>query len=252
VSERERVVLAVREAGALAMRHFRKEPGRWEKRPGAVVTEVDLGIDRLLHAALVRPGDAWLSEESPDDPSRREAGRVWIVDPLDGTRGYVDGIPEFAVSVALIEGGEVVLGVILNPATDELFLAEAGGPATCNDLPLRVVEAPLAGARLVASRRGLRRHGIAPPQDVRLGRSASLAYALAGIALGRSDGLLTFRRSFDWDVAAALVILEAAGGRLTDLAGGRLRLNRPEPRHGGLIAAAPGLHRALLALAGGG
>jgi myo-inositol-1(or 4)-monophosphatase len=248
---RARLGAAVDEAGALALRHFRNPREHWYKGPGQVVTEADLEVDALLRERLTGAGSdaGWLSEESPDDGSRFAAPRVWIVDPIDGTRAFADGIPEFTISVALVEEEVPVLGTVLNPATGERFEAGRGVGATLNGRPLRVSgRTGLAGARLLSSRGeiGKRRwRELIPEAEVRT--MGSLAYKLALIAAGRFDGLLSLRRTHDWDVAAALLILEEAGAVLTDAAGAPLRLNRDPPRHDGLVAASgPALHALLL------
>lgn len=231
------------------MRYFRSDHRRWEKTPGALVTEADLAIDGFLKQHLPRGDDAWLSEETPDDRERLGAARVWIVDPIDGTRSYAGGKPEFAVSVALWEAGRVVLGIVLNPATDELFVAGDGRPTTLNARPTRLRAWTPAGATLLlVSGREAReagfQHHFAHCEIKGLG---SLAYRLALIAAGRADGLVSLRRVADWDLAAAAAMIENGGGVLTDRRGRRLRINAPEPLHDGLVAAGPVLHTELLA-----
>ena len=252
-SDRELLRRAVAEAGAEALRHFRAAGRRWEKSPGQVVTEADLAIDDLLHAALLgaRPDDGWLSEERPDDGSRHVRERVWVVDPIDGTRAFADGVPEFAVSVALVVAGRPMLGAVYNPASGELFEAGAGGGAWLNGTRIRASRrAELAGAKLVSSR-GEMRHRRWPeliPEAAGFTAVGSLAYKLALVAGGRFDGFVSLRRTADWDVAAALLLVTEAGGRISLADGAPLRLNRPEPHHAGLGAgAAPGLHADLVA-----
>ena len=248
-AELVRLTRAVEAAGALAMRHFRNSPRQWEKRPGAVVSEADILVDRLLFEALAAgTDDAWLSEEAQDDPRRVSAGRVWIVDPIDGTRAFVEGIADFAISVALLEAGRMVLGVIHDPVRQETFTAQDGRPALLDGTPIRVGRrAGMAGARLFASRRELKRHGLTTAlEGTETASGMSLARKLALVACGRADALVSFRRSHDWDVAAALLLIERAGGRLTDGAGRPLVLNRPDPRQDGLIAGPPALHALLL------
>ncbi len=247
----DRVRDAVREAGRIALRFFGKAHERWEKAPGQLVTEADLAIDRYLHAALKgpHPEDGWLSEETEDDRLRLVRRRVWVVDPIDGTRSFARGLPEFAVSVALLVDGRPVLGFVHNPATDELFEAVVGRGAHLAGRRLRVSERrTLAGARIAASRsEGARRRFAALLPEVELVTIGSLAYKLALVAAGRLDAYLTWRPTRDWDVAAALLLLEEAGAVVSDAEGAPLRLNQPEPHHPGLIAAPPGLHGAILA-----
>ncbi len=244
-----RVVRLTREAGAIAMTHFQRPHARWEKAPGSLVTEADLAIDRFLKDRLPKGEDAWLSEESHDDFKRLGAQRVWIVDPIDGTRSYARGKPEFCVSVALWETGRIVLGVVLNPATEELFTVRPNGGARCDGEPMRVRgwEPGSAITLLVSGREAREAHFERLFQGVDVMRLGSIAYRLALVADGRADGLVTLRRIADWDLAAAVRMAEAAGAVVTDRRGRALRFNQLEPTHDGLIVAGPALHRRLLA-----
>jgi myo-inositol-1(or 4)-monophosphatase len=250
-AEVDRVRDAVLEAGRIAMRFFGTKHERWEKGPGQIVTEADLAIDRYLHATLrrERAEDGWLSEETVDDRHRLERRRVWVVDPIDGTRSFAEGTPEFAVSVALLVENRPVLGFVYNPAKDELFEGVRGRGARLRGRPLRASAATaLEGARICASRSESRRRnfGALLPR-VELVTLGSLAYKLALVAAGRFDACLSWRRTNDWDIAAALLLLEEAGAVATDARGEPLALNRPEPLHAGILAAPPALHAALLA-----
>jgi myo-inositol-1(or 4)-monophosphatase len=242
---------AVIEAGRIAMRFFGKQHARWEKGPGQIVTEADLAIDRYLHAELRRgrAEDGWLSEESEDDRLRLERRRVWVVDPIDGTRSFAEGVSEFTISVALLIDDAPALGFVLNPARDELFEARAGGGAFLNGKRLHATDAgELAGASIVASKFESRRRNFAAlVPHARVSTIGSLAYKLALVAAGRFDGYFSWRRTHDWDIAAAVLLLAEAGAVATDADGAPIRLNRPEPRHQGLLAAGRRLHPALLA-----
>lgn len=242
---------AVLEAGRIAMRFFGRAHERWEKAPGQIVTEADLAIDRYLHAALRRTHaeDGWLSEETEDDRLRLARRRVWVVDPIDGTRAFAQGLPEFAISVALLVEDRPVLGLVYNPATHELFEAELGKGARLHGRRIEAsAVARLEGARVCASRsEGAQRHFAALLPGVELVTIGSLAYKLALVAAGRFDAYLSWRRTNDWDIAAAALLLEEAGAVLTDGAGRPLQLNRREPTHEGLIAGPPPLHAALKA-----
>jgi myo-inositol-1(or 4)-monophosphatase len=242
---------AVLEAGRIAMGFFRQEHERWEKGPGQVVTEADVAIDRFLHRELLgrHPEDGWLSEETEDDRARLGRRRVWVVDPIDGTRSFAEGTPEFTVCVGLLVDGAPVLGFVLNPATEEMFEARLGEGAYRNGERLRASGASsLAGARIAASKFESRKRNFASLfPTAQLTGIGSLAYKLALVASGRFDGYLSWRRTHDWDIAAAVLILEEAGAVITEAGGGAIRLNQPEPRHPGLIAAGPTLHAPLLA-----
>jgi myo-inositol-1(or 4)-monophosphatase len=237
---------AVRDAGTIAMTAFRQGGRTWEKAPGQVLTETDLAVDKALKASLGRllPEAAWLSEETTDDRVRLERRHVWVVDPIDGTRSFAEGKPEFTISVALVEGDRPVLACLLNPATGECFEARSGGGATLNERRLAVVggEAP-ERARIVLSwgeRKSRDFQSFFPEATV--STIGSLAYKMALVASGRFDAYFSWRSSHDWDIAAALLILEEAGGKATDRSGRALALNRAVPRHQGLIAASPSLH----------
>jgi myo-inositol-1(or 4)-monophosphatase len=242
---------AVATAGTLALSHFGARGGHWFKGPGQVVTAADLEIDRLLHDSLIGafPEDGWLSEERADDRARLQRERVWVVDPIDGTRGFAYGLPEFAISVALLRNDAPVLGMVFNPATGECFEAEHRYGAWGGDAPLRVsAHDALHGARLLSSRTEMRRRkwpALMP--EATFTDLSSLAYKLALVAAGRFDGLISRRACQDWDLAAAQLLIAEAGGRLTAADGAALVLNRPDPRHSGLVAAGDDrLHRALL------
>lgn len=248
---------AVAAAGDLALSHFRARGEHWFKGPGQIITAADLEIDRLLYESLVGafPDDGWLSEERADDRARLHRHRVWVVDPIDGTRAFADGLPEFAISIALLRDGAPVLGVVLNPATGECFEAEQACGAWCGGVRLRVsTHDALQGARLLSSRTEMRRRNWpALMPEAAFTDLSSLAYKLALVAAGRFDGLISRRASHDWDLAAAHLLITEAGGRLSGADGATLALNQPEPRHAGLAAAGTeSLHRALLErLAGG-
>jgi myo-inositol-1(or 4)-monophosphatase len=239
-------------AGQLALSHFGAGRKSWYKGPGQVVTEADLAVDVLLHDMLraARPDYGWLSEERIDDRSRAHCRRVWMVDPIDGTRAFAEGVPQFAISIALVERGEPLLGVVLNPATGERFEASRGGGAWLNRERLKVSTCTaLAEARLLSSRTEMkRRHWPSLIPEATFTTIGSLAYKLALIASGRFDGLVSLRASHDWDIAAAQLMVDEAGGRVTDAAGRAVVLNRDTPRHAGLVVAGTeGLQGALLA-----
>lgn len=230
------------------MRYFRQSPKSWEKEPGQIVTEADIAIDTLLKAELPRGDDAWLSEESTDDRRRLGAEAVWIVDPIDGTRSFHLGRSEFTISVCKYQGGKPVLGIILNPATDELFVSQRGDGVELNGAGVAMRPwLPCSGTKLLVSGREAKSASFdknLPLCDVKgLG---SVAYRLALIAAGRADGLISLRDVADWDIAAGILMVEEAGGVVTDRRGAPLRLNGEPPTHDGLVVASPPLHRELL------
>jgi len=251
-SDRRLLRRAVAAAGALALDHFHARPESWQKAPGQLVTEADLAVDRLLHGILIgaRPDDGWLSEERPDDGSRHRRRRVWVVDPIDGTRAFVAGKPEFAISIALVLEGTPTLAAVFNPARDEQFEAQRDGGAQLNGARIQIsAQRELSGARLLSSRTEMeRRDWPALLPEAHFTPMSSLAYKLALVAAGRFDGLISLRASHDWDLAAAALLISEAGGRLSGADGRPLALNQPTPRHSGLAAAGTtALHRALVA-----
>lgn len=253
-----RAEAAVREAGAVAMRRFRGGHGHWEKAPGQILTETDLEVNRLLFARLLpggpSPALAWLSEESTDTPMRLDARRLWVVDPIDGTRSFAAGKPEFSITLALLEGTTPLLGIVHNPATGEFFSAVKGKGATLNGRPIAVNRRDrLEGAAIcVSAGENRRRNFEGLFADARVSEIGSLAYKLALVAAGRFDAYVSWRRAHDWDIAGASLILEEAGARLSDRTGRPIALNLAEPVHEGLIAAADPLHRLLLETLGAG
>ena len=245
---------AVRDAGALALDYFRRGRDRYEvreKSPGDPVTEADLAVDAALREALVgaRPDYGWLSEETDDDPARLAARKVWVVDPIDGTRGFVRGAREWAVSAALVEAGRPVAACVFNPAAGAFHDAVAGGGARVNGAPARVSAArSVAGAALASSRHERRRalwSGRVPEAELR--PIDAIAWKLALVACGGVDGAVALRPKSDWDIAAGDLLIREAGGAVTTPDGGALIYNRPDVRKRGLVAAGPELHRLLVA-----
>jgi myo-inositol-1(or 4)-monophosphatase len=248
----DRLARAVSEAGALALAKFGLPVRQWTKGANSPVCEADIEVDLLLRERLLgeTPGYGWLSEESADDPARVAAARVWIVDPIDGTRGFIGGRPDWAISAALVEDGRPILGALFAPVTDELFLAVKGQGATRNGMPISPTSgAPLKGARVAGPPRRLQRLAEAVPGIEAVPKIYSLALRLAGVAAGTLDAALAGPNSHDWDLAAADLLVHEAGGVLTSLTGDAPIYNRPDPVHGTLIAAGPARHAALMTLA---
>jgi myo-inositol-1(or 4)-monophosphatase len=244
------LIEAARTAGEIARKHFRRDPEIWTKSDDSPVTEADIAIDRVLRADLLgaRPEYGWLSEETEDDRSRLRADRVFIVDPIDGTRAFIDGQTSFAHSIAVADAGEVIAGVVYLPMLDRLYGAALGGGTTLNGRPIRVsAVAQERGAQVLATRPNVQdRHwpGGVPP-FMRVYRP-SLAYRMALVSEGRFDGMVTFRDTWEWDVAAGSILVREAGGAVTDGAGETIWFNGPVPRANGVMAATGALHGALL------
>ena len=244
------LVSAVREAGALAHSFFRRGPKTWKKAAGDPVSEADIAVDVLLRERLhaPRPDYGWLSEESEDDPVRLDHNRVWIVDPIDGTRAFLEERPEFTVVAALVENGRPLLGAVFNPATDEFFDAVKGGGARCNGETIRVSDrGDFDDARLLASARMVKRtiEGMST-RPATYDAVNSVAYRMALVACGRYDATLSLGPKSDWDIAAADLVVTEAGGLSTDASGARFVYNGATPRHPSLAVANPALHARLL------
>ena len=237
---------AVREAGALALKSFQAPVKSWLKHGHSPVSEVDIAVDVLLRARLeaVGLGCGWLSEETEDDPARLAANLVWIVDPIDGTRAFLAGLPDWSISIALVEAGRPILAAIYAPVTDELFLASASGGATHNDRPIAATAGDsLARARVAGPERRIARLaglGITPTPKIH-----SLALRIARVAQGRLDVALAGPDGNDWDLAAADLLVHEANGALTTVASEVLVYNRATPKHGALIAAGRARHHLL-------
>ncbi|HSG81808.1 MAG TPA: 3'(2'),5'-bisphosphate nucleotidase CysQ [Gemmatimonadota bacterium] len=234
-------VVAAAEAAGRVIQEVRGSDIHVESKGDAgPVTLADREADSLLKARLLELAKVgWLSEETADDPKRLNKSRLWIVDPLDGTKEFVAGLPEYCVAVALVEAAQPVIGVVHNPATGDTFWAERGRGAFCNGRKIRVAE----GRKLLASRSELKRGEFEPFQanwDVTA--TGSIQYKLALIAAG--EAAVTFSRGpkHEWDVCAGALIVVEAGGLATDLFGGKLTYNQPFPKVKGVLAGAPGAY----------
>jgi myo-inositol-1(or 4)-monophosphatase len=237
-------------AAALAFDFFtRGDVEQWDKSPGNPVSAADLAVDAQLKAELkaARPGDGWLSEETADDSARLAARRVWVVDPIDGTRDFIRGRTGWAVSVALVEDGAVTMAALAAPARGQLFVGVRGEGATVNGTALRVSgRSDIAGIRLPVDPPALTAAFWPEPWDaVAVEKPNSLALRIAHVARDAADGFIEGRTIAEWDIAAAALILTEAGGTVTDRHGAPVTFNRPSPAVHGLVAATPALHGAL-------
>ncbi|MAC79597.1 MAG: 3'(2'),5'-bisphosphate nucleotidase CysQ [Rhodobacteraceae bacterium] len=243
---------AARAAGDVARRYTGPTAQSWDKPGGAgPVTEADLAVNDTLAQILLpaRPAYGWLSEESPDTPDRLSADKVFIVDPIDGTRSFIEGATTWAHALAVAERGVVTAAVIYLPMLDRLYAAATGQGATANGAPIAPSRQPvLAEATVLAARPALEsRHWINGAPKFRREYRPSLAYRMATVAEGRFDGMLTLRQSWEWDVAAGDLILREAGARVTDRTGQPLRFNNPHPAVDGVLAGGAAVHAGLLA-----
>jgi myo-inositol-1(or 4)-monophosphatase len=242
---RDQLISAAREAGEIALAFF--HPGERTsaridyKEGGSPVTEADIAVDKFLRARLgaAFAEAAWLSEETEDDSARLGRASLLVVDPIDGTRAFLAGDPHWAVSIALIVGDRPVAGVVHAPALAETFAAARGcGSALNGDAIAVSAERTLADARIAGPKPMAEAIGRAAGVSFRVQpKIPSLAYRMALVASGALDLALASEKSHDWDIAAADLILEEAGGRLVEAEGGALRYNKAETRHGVLFAA---------------
>lgn len=221
------------------------------KAGGEPVTQADLAAERALSEMLrnERPDYGWLSEETDDDQSRLTRDAAFVIDPIDGTRAFIQGAPQYVISAAVVRDGKPVAGALYQPARDVMYAASLGGGARRNGEPIAVDDASsLAGARLVCPKGHLaeakwRRPW---PQDLKAESRNSMAYRIAMVARGDWHGALSLSEKSDWDLAAADLILQEAGGVITDLAGRAFRYNEAETRKSGVVCGGPEFHAALM------
>jgi len=241
----------VREAGALALSMFKSPIKVWTKAGSSPVSEADITLDRLLRERLAGHCSSfgWLSEESADADARLAARYVWIVDPIDGTRAYLAGLPDWAVSAALVESGRPIAACLYAPVTEEFFVASANNGATCNGAAIAATAGTsLTDARVAGPKGFLEQFAaIAPPFTV-MPRVRSLALRLARVAQGTIDVAIAGVNSHDWDLAAADLLVHEAGGLLTSFVGHAVTYNQPVPRHGMLVAAGRDRQAAIIEL----
>jgi myo-inositol-1(or 4)-monophosphatase len=240
---------AASEAGRIAKRYFGQNPEVWMKGGTSPVSEADYAANRYLHETLLgaRPDYGWLSEETAESTLDATGARSFIVDPIDGTRGFLEGNPQWCVSVAIVEGGRAIAGVLECPATGESFEAVRGGGARMNGKPINAsqgngrtfnVGGPKPMLQLMSEDW---RSRIQPFTYV-----PSLAYRIALIAKGSLDASFVKPNAHDWDIAAAMLILEEAGGFVLRADGQPPELGREDPRHDALAAGSGSLLRAMV------
>lgn len=216
------------------------------------VTEADKEVNAILQQELPRGEEGWFSEESTDDLSRLKKHALWIVDPLDGTREFVAGVPEFCVSIAYVEDHRAVAGGICNPATGEVFVGALGLGITYNGKPARVSnKTKLAEATILASRSETKRGEWKQFEQEKftVRPMGSVAYKLALVAASVADATFTLVPKHEWDVAAGTALIESAGGFVRTLENQPLLCNQRSPLISGLVAGGTGLQEQLLAVA---
>jgi myo-inositol-1(or 4)-monophosphatase len=231
---------AAKEAGAAIMGLFKGKYDVTEKGKNNPVTTADLEANRLIREIIQErfPSDGWLSEEDKDGGERLQTTRVWVVDPIDGTKEFIEGVSQFAVSIAFVEDERPKAAVVFNPAKGRLYKAAVGLGAFLNDQPIRVTpRQTIDGARLLVSRSEPQRKFQVFVDRCEIKPVGSIAYRLAKVAAGDGDGTLTFRSIHEWDICAGALMVEAAGGKVVDGSGKGLLFNQREPRHRGVVAA---------------
>jgi myo-inositol-1(or 4)-monophosphatase len=238
-SDNELLRTAAVTAGIIASSYFRRDLKTWTKENASPVSEADIVLDKFLHSALTtaRPGYGWLSEESVDDPVRVERARTFVVDPIDGTRGFIQGEDSWTVSLAVVEHGVPVAGVVYAPARDEMYDAYLGGGARLNGRPIVRRPPPDRHAPLIPAPGAVHQELQTAGLDYTRGPFyPSLAYRLVQITTGKLDATVVRRGSQDWDLAGAATILAECGIGFEDACGGPMRFNRADVRHGALAA----------------
>lgn len=233
-----------REVGAMVHSRWQEDFRRWEKVPGHPVCDVDLEADALLAKRLaeIDPEAGWLSEETADNAERLTRVRVWVVDPIDGTRDFIRGREGWAVSIALVEGGRPLIGVLDAPARGEHWRAAAGQGATRNGLPIRAsTRDQLSGARVPADMLSKADQDLVP-----VFKPNSIALRIGMVAADEADLLATLRWGNEWDIAAAALIAQEAGATVTDARGHPLRYNSTRGEAFGVLATSPGIHAAAI------
>lgn len=239
----------VREAGALALSMFRTDLKKWTKGASSPVSEADIAVNDLLEEKLrsATPDYGWLSEESADDEMRLAKPLVWIVDPIDGTRGYIAGHDDWCVSVALVEEATPVLAAVFAPALDQFFFAARGQGTVLNDRPVRATTGmALDFSRMAGPRPLVERLNPSPGEISLHPRIGSLALRLCRVAEGALDAAFAGGQSHDWDLAAADLIVHEADGSMTALTGDPILYNRREVAHGVLVAAGRARHASIV------
>lgn len=241
---------AARSAGEIACKYFNAAPEVWEKSDGqGPVTEADLHVNRQLSADLqgARPDYGWLSEETEDGADRLKTDRQFIVDPIDGTRSFIEGNKDWAHSLAVCENGVITAAVVFLPVRDLMYAAAIGQGATCNGTPLAATpDKAMETATVLSAKPNLdpKYWTASVPPFKRTFRS-SLAYRMALVGQGRFDAMLTLRPTWEWDVAAGALIVTEAGGAVSDQKGQPAVFNNAHPQINGMVAGG-GIHNALV------
>ncbi len=239
----------LREAGEVALKFFGRNPVVQTKEDNTPVTEADFAVDRHINTRLreVCPGYGWISEESHAEPALKSS-RTWIVDPIDGTRAFVRERDDWCISIGLVENGEVILAGIYQPRTGDIYEAHRGYGATLNGRPASVSpKRKIEGCRVIAYEQALSRPEWPEPwPDMTYSHLNSMALRLANVASGDSDAVVTLSGKSDWDLAAGDLLVQEAGGKITDFGGQPFRYGGDVLRKPDIVAAGKFLHPGLV------
>lgn len=246
------LITAARKSGEIAKSYFGQSPEIWHKPDDAgPVTAADLAVNAMLHETLstARTNYGWLSEETEDGAQRLTDEKIFVVDPIDGTRAFIEGSKDWSHSLAVVQNGSVTAAAVYLPMRDLMFSASLGGGAFLNGVPIAPsARTSFSSATILTHKANCHdkywRDGGFP--NAKIAFRSSLAYRLCLVAQGRFDAMITLRPTWEWDIAAGALIVSEAGGMATDQRGQALRFNNLHPQLDGLVAAG-GLHQALLA-----
>jgi myo-inositol-1(or 4)-monophosphatase len=251
--ERELAVAeqAAQDAGSAIMGLFKGKFDVHEKSKNNPVTTADLEANRIIREKIREafPQDGWLSEEDSDNTQRLALSRLWVIDPIDGTKEFIEGVPQFAISIAFVVEGRPKIAIVYNPAEARFYKAAAGQGAYLNSTSIRVTpQHEIDGALLLVSRSEPQKRFQVFIDRCDISRVGSIAYRLAKVAGGDGDGTLTFRTIHEWDICAGVLMVEEAGGKVVDGNGRTMNFNRELPKHYGVVAANARLTAGLQAL----
>ncbi|HEY7221612.1 MAG TPA: 3'(2'),5'-bisphosphate nucleotidase CysQ [Candidatus Binatia bacterium] len=231
---------AARAAGSTVMGLFKGKFDVREKSKNNPVTTADIEANRIIRETIVEafPQDGWLSEEDQDNSDRLARSRIWVVDPIDGTKEFIEGVPQFAISIAFVVDGRPKIAIVYNPAKGRFYRAAVGQGAYLNDRTIRVSSrSEINGASLLVSRSEPQRKFQVFVDHCNIKPVGSIAYRLAKVAGGDGDCTITFRNIHEWDICAGVLMVEEAGGKVVDGEGKTMNFNRELPKHRGVVAA---------------
>lgn len=243
------LIPAIKKAGNVALDFFENPTGIETKSDGSQVSAADYAVNELLKNELLAldPTIAWLSEESPIDPNREQASRIWIIDPIDGTSSYLNGEHDWTIVAALIENNKPILGAVYNPIRSELFIAEKNKGASLNQVPIAISQTSnIANANIITSKSHYKRTFQEPDDRPSYMWRCSMAYRIALVASGQVDATISLTPKSDWDIAAAHLILEEAGGIIGTPDGAQILYNKPKLKHPGIVASTNKLYKSLI------